>query len=274
MKKQISIRQFHSHWRTLLVFVASAFLMGFWGISKAEYNIGPNDLLGITVFGYDDLKSETRVSVDGQISFPLIGKLHVADQSTFEVEQLIAEKLAKGRFVPDAQVTVNVLENNSQRVSVLGHVNKPGRYALDSATTLIDVIAMAGGIKETGDEKVILTRYKEGKTEKHVINLYDMLDASESTNPLVLKPKDKIYVAKAPMFYIYGEVQQPGEYRIVRDMSVVKALSIGGGLTLRGTQNGIIIKRNNASGEMQELDGELTEPVIKGDVVYVKERLF
>lgn len=260
--------------RKLILCAFSLMLMGYGVTSNAEYNIGPNDLLGISVFGYEDLKSETRVSVDGHISFPLIGKLYVEDQSTFKVEKLIADKLTKGRFVQGAQVSVTVLENNSQRVSVLGHVNNPGRYSLDSATTLIDVIAMAGGIKETGNETVILTRYKDGKTEKHVVNLYNMLDSSEKTNLITLKPKDKIYVPKAAMFYIYGEVQKPGGYRIVRDMSVVKALSIGGGLTLRGTQNGITIKRKNDIGELGELDVELTDTVVKDDVVYVKERLF
>jgi len=83
-----------------------------------------------------------------------------------------------------------------------------------------------------------------------------------------------VYVPKAPLFYIYGEVQRPGGYRIEPDISVVKALPIGGGLTLRGTENGIVVKRKNGRGDLQEVDVELGDAVLKDDVIYVGERWF
>lgn len=167
-----------------------------------------------------------------------------------------------------------VLENKSQRVSVLGQVNAPGRYPLDSVTTLIDVIAMAGGIRDTGEEKAIITRYQDGKVQKIKVDLHEQLNIAENPIHYEIRQGDVIYVPKAPMFYIYGEVQRPGEYPLEKDVSVVKALSIGGGLTPRGTQNDIVIKRKNSQGKEKEIDAGLTTPVLKDDVIYVNERLF
>jgi polysaccharide export outer membrane protein len=76
------------------------------------------------------------------------------------------------------------------------------------------------------------------------------------------------------MFYIYGEVQRPGSFRLEQGMSVVQALSMGGGVTSRGTQRGIKILRRDANGEMQELDTQPADLVKKDDVIYVKESLF
>lgn len=240
----------------------------------AEYTIGPEDVIRILVYDYDDLKTETRVSEDGRITFPLLGELTVGGKTTFKIEQMISQMLSKGGYIKDAQVTVTVVEYKSKRVSVLGLVNAPGRYPLDSITTLIDVIAMAGGIQPTGEEKAIITRIQAGKTSKIEVDLHEQLNISEHPTRFELQAGDVVYIPKAPVFYIYGEVQRPGEYPVERDISVVKALSIGGGLTTRGTQDGIIIKRKNSQGVINELNANLTDNVNKDDVIYVKERLF
>ncbi len=90
----------------------------------------------------------------------------------------------------------------------------------------------------------------------------------------IVQDGDIINVARQPMFYIYGEVQRPGAFRLEQGMSVVQALSLGGGLTARGTQRGIKILRRDDKGAMQELDAQLADPVKKDDVIYVKESLF
>ena len=242
--------------------------------STAAYNIGPDDVLRISVYGYEDLKTEARVSADGRITFPLIGEVAVSGKSSRELEEAVAARLIDGGFIQDAQVSVTVLEHVSQQVSVLGYVNKPGRYPLDSDSSIVDLIAMAGGIHDMGDSMAVVTRTVDGKPQKKELNLRNYLEVAKSIAPFKMQQGDVVYVPKAPMFYIYGEVQRPGGYRIEPDISVVKALSIGGGLTLRGTENGIVIKRKNESGALQEIDVELSEPVLKDDVIYVDERWF
>lgn len=242
--------------------------------SSAAYNIGPDDVLRISVYGYEDLKTESRVSADGRITFPLIGEVVASGKSGMELEEAIAVRLIDGGFIHDAQVSVTVVEHVSQQVSVLGYVNKPGRYPLDSDSSIVDLIAMAEGIHEMGDHKVVVTRTVDGKPQKYELNLRDYLENAESMTPFKMQQGDQVYVPKASLFYIYGEVQHPGGYRVDPEISVVKALSIGGGLTLRGTENGIVIKRKDESGALLETDAKLSDTVLKDDVIYVGERWF
>ncbi|MDO9269529.1 MAG: polysaccharide export protein EpsE [Methylobacter sp.] len=242
--------------------------------SMAAYTIGPDDLLRISVYGYEDLRTEVRVSADGRITFPLIGEVAVNGKSSIELEEAIAVRLIEGGFVHDAQVNVTVLNHVSQQVSVLGYVNRPGRYPLDSDSSIVDLIAMAEGIDEMGDSKVIVTRTVDGKPQKQELDLKVYLEDVKGIAPFKMRQGDQVYVPKAPMFYIYGEVQRPGGYRVEPDISVVKALPMGGGLTLRGTENGIVIKRKDKSGALQEVDVELGDAVLKDDVIYVGERWF
>jgi polysaccharide export outer membrane protein len=243
--------------------------------SFAANDIGADDVLRISVYGYEDLKTETRVSPDGRISFPLIGEVDAKGKSSMELEEAIAVQLINGGFIRDAQVSVSILEHISQKVSVLGFVKKPGRYPLDSESSIVDLIAMAEGIDVMGDNKAIVTRIVNGKSEKQELNLNTYLDKSEtSIEPFKLHPGDQVFVPKAPMFYIYGEVRNPGGYRLEPEFSVVKAVTIGGGLTLRGNEQGIVIKRKNGNGELQEIEAELGEGVLKDDVIYVGERWF
>lgn len=242
--------------------------------SIAAYNIGPDDVLRISVYGHEDLRTETRVSADGRITFPLIGEVAASGKSAMELEEAIAVGLISGGFIQDAQISVTVLEHVSQQVTVLGYVNKPGRYPLDSDSSIVDLIAMAEGIDELGDNRVVVTRTVNGKPQKQELDLRAYMENGQNIAPFKMRQGDVVYVPKAPLFYIYGEVQRPGGYRIEPDISVVRALPIGGGLTLRGTENGIVVKRKNGSGDLQEVDVELDDAVLKDDVIYVGERWF
>lgn len=237
--------------------------------------LGPDDVLRISVYGHEDLKTETRVSADGKITFPLIGEIVVNGKSPIELEETIATSLIDGGFIHDAQVSVVVVEHVSRNVSVLGYVFKPGRYPLDSTTSLVDLIAMAGGtINGSADSKIWVTRTEDDKIEKYQLDLQDFLEKPETTAAFKMHQGDVVYVPKVPMFYIYGEIQRPGGYPLEPDLTVVKALTLGGGLTLRGTESRLHIKRKNEHGELEEVDADLVTPVLKDDVIYVSERWF
>lgn len=236
--------------------------------------IGAGDLLSISVYGHEDLKTETRVGDEGRIHFPLIGVVSAGGKSSMELEEELAVRLIRDGFIHDAQVSVAVTEHLSQQVSLLGQVNKPGRYPLEANTSAIDLIAMAGGINDLGDEIVVHTRNAGGKLQKQVINLKDILDASEQAASIQLQSGDVLFVPKAPVFYVYGEVLKPGGYRLQTDTSIVQALSLGGGLTPRGSESQITIKRRDPSGKLMEIDAEASDTVLKDDVVHVGERWF
>jgi len=199
--------------------------------AASDYRLGPGDLLKISTFGYNDLTAEVRVSESGNITFPLIGQVPVEGLSTREAESLIAEKLQTGSFIAKAQVSVLIAEYQSQKVSVMGQVGKPGQYFLEGSTRVLDLLAKAGGVTdEAAADRAVLLRHDGGS---QVIDLEALFSGDTSQNPAVVNG-DTINVPRAPRFYIYGEVQKPGAYRLDRNMTLSRAISAGGGLTARG----------------------------------------
>ncbi|MBT9589976.1 MAG: polysaccharide export protein EpsE, partial [Thiobacillus sp.] len=186
----------------------------------------------------------------------------------------IAQRLSKGGFILEPFVTLNVLQYRSQQISVLGRVNRPGKFALEKVSRISDALALAGGIVADGADTLTLMRTRDGKPEYRDIDVIALFKPGGEASNVLVQDGDIINVARQPMFYIYGEVQRPGAFRLEQNMSVVQALSMGGGVTARGTQKGIRILRRDAKGGMQELDTQLADLLKKDDVIYVKESLF
>lgn len=236
--------------------------------------IGPGDQVRITVFRNPDLTTETRVTERGTVLFPLIGEVHVAGMTPYQAGHAIAAKLREGRYVVNPEVNVALSQVNSRQVAVLGAVNKPGRYPIDSQNSrLTDFIAAAGGIAAPGADSVTLVSSHDGQISKRDIDLNAIFRDGDLSQNVRLQPGDTLYVEKAPMVYIYGEVQKAGAYRLEPHMTVMQALALGGGLTPRGTQRGIKIARRTDHG-VREIDAHLTDPVQNDDVIYVSESLF
>jgi polysaccharide export outer membrane protein len=247
---------------------------GAQGIDR-EYVLSPGDQIKITVFQNPDLLTETRVSEAGTITFPLIGQVQVGGLSPSAAEARIARKLKDGNFLVDPQITLFVQQIQGSQVAALGQFNRPGRYPLQTTQMrLSDLIATAGGIAATGGDSVIFTGKRNGKAVWKEIDIATTFVNNQLDNDFILEPGDVLFVDRYPLFYIYGEVQRPGSYRVERGMTLVQALAAGGGLTQRGTQRGVRIKRRDAKGLMVELKAELDDPIEPGDVVYVRESLF
>ena len=224
--------------------------------------LGEGDSIRITVFQNPDLTTETRVSERGTITFPLVGEISLAGLTPAAAEVRIADRLIKGKFVLKPQVSLNIVRVRSRQVSVLGQVARPGRYPLDdTSSNLTDILALAGGVSPTGDENVTVMVRRNGKTAKLEINVPTMYRTGDLTQNIQLENGDTIFVQRAPVFYIYGEVQRAGVYRLEPAMTVMQALSVGGGVTPRGTDRGLKIRRRVADGTIQTIDARLTDPV-------------
>jgi len=237
--------------------------------------LGEGDSVRITVFQNPDLTTETRISERGTITFPLVGEISLAGLTPAGAEARITEYLIKGKFVLKPQVSLNVVRVRSRQVSVLGQVARPGRYPLDdTSSNLTDILALAGGISPTGDDSVTVMVKRNGKTSKLEINVPTMYRTGDLSRNLELQNGDTIFVQRAPVFYIYGEVQRAGVYRLEPLMTVMQALSVGGGVTPRGTDRGLKVRRKSADGKFQAIDAHLTDPVQPDDVIYVRESLF
>jgi len=242
--------------------------------SAGEILLGPGDVVKASVYGSPDLAVETRVSESGSMTFPLLGEVQVGGLTTQQAEKKIGSLLEKGGYLKKAQVNLLITTLASQQVSVLGQVNRPGRYPIDGPRKVLDLLALAGGIGTEGGDMVTLVRTRNGKTSRETIDVVDMVRKGELNRDYEVTGGDIIFVERAPRAYITGEVNRPGPFRIERAMTVQQALSAGGGLTPRGTERGLRITRRDANGVEHTIDAKGNDMVQVDDVITVKESWF
>ena len=240
-----------------------------------EYRLGAGDVVRISVFQNPDLTLETRITEAGVISFPLLGLLPLGGQSVTEAERRIADGLRNGNFIKSPQVTLVVLQVRGNQASVLGQVNRPGRYPIEvTEMRLTDLLAMAGGTAAGGADLVIVTGMREGKPFRQEIDLPTLFAAGSAAKDFIILNGDVAWVDRQPLVYIYGEVQRPGPMRLEREMTLLQALATGGGLSPRGTEKGIRVHRKGAAGKVLIIEPGLSDAMREGDVVFVRESLF
>lgn len=242
---------------------------------QQDYRLGSGDAIGVQVFQNPDLTVEARVSESGVIGYPLIGSVQLGGLSIAEAEKKIADALRSGGFVRAPQVNIVLRQVRGNQVAVLGQVNRPGRFALETVNTRVsDMLAAAGGVTPGGDDVLILTGQRQGQPFRRVIDIPGLFLNQKQDEDVVLAGGDTLFVNKAPVFYIYGQAQRPGPYRIERGMTVMQALAQGGGPTARGSQNRLKLHRRDAAGKVVETTPELSDLVRAEDVIYVRESIF
>ena len=240
-----------------------------------EYRLGAGDVIRIAVYQNPDLTLETRLTEAGIVSYPLLGAIRLGTLSVTAAEKLIADGLRNGNFVRQPQVTIVVTQVRGNQASVLGQVNRPGRYPLEVADMrLSDLVAIAGGVSPIGADAVVLTGIRDGKPYRWEVDLPALFAADGRPKDVLVQNGDTLWVDRQPIVYIYGEVQRPGPMRLERGMTVMQALATGGGLTLRGTEKGLRVHRKSADGKLQIVQPAMDDKVQEGDVVYVRESLF
>lgn len=259
----------------LFVFVVASLIFGMQPASAAgDIVLGPGDVLKISVFEQPDLSLDVRVSEAGTITFPLIGEVVVAGDTTAGAERKIASKLESGGFLKRPHVNIIVAQLQSQQVSVLGQVNRPGRYPLDSARSVAEFLALAGGINPDGGDLITLVRTQDGQVVREELDFGEVMRTGDLAKNINLSTGDIVYVERSPKFYIYGEVQRPGQYRLEHGMTVIQGLSQGGGLTPRGTERNVRIKRRDEAGVLHVIKVQHEDLIKTNDVIYVQESLF
>ncbi len=238
-----------------------------------DSGLGAGDSIRVNVFGQPDLATETVVGDDGSVSLPLIDRVQVAGLSTQQASDRVAAAYESGGFLKQPQVNITIEELRSRQISVLGSVASPGRFPLESSTTVLDALALAGGITAQGSRTVALVRRGGDRHQRYSINL-DQLLTAQNTGTIDLQAGDTIYVPVAPKFYIYGEVRRPDAYPLPESITVMQAISLGGGLTDRGSDSKVKLKRTLEDGRTVTRSVGLEDRVQPDDVIVVKERLF
>lgn len=243
-------------------------------VTPVGYRLGPGDIVHITVYQHPGLTLDTALGQDGRINFPLVGPIKLGGLTPSQAETALENSLTSGGFIKSPQVNVAIVQYRSQQVTVLGWVGHPGVFHLKKASHVTDALALAGGIVPAGSDIITLIREVKGKTEYQQINALKLFQPGGSKLNVIVQRGDILYVPRQPRFYIYGQVQRPGYFRLRQHMTVVQALSVGGGLTNRGTDSGIKIMRQDPNGAVHQIGAKLTMPVEPNDVIYVPESLF
>jgi polysaccharide export outer membrane protein len=266
------------------------------GQGAKNYRVGGYDVLKIIVYEEKELSREAvEVSADGYITFPLIGRVKIADLTTSEIEQLIASMLAEGQYLLDAHVSVMVVDYKSKRILVLGSVNSPASYALQAQERVIDAISKAGGIRRTeaGEgpgKKGLIIRTANPDTpqeRKLVINLdlKELLEDGDQRSNLYMQDKDVLYIPSAEHFYIIGQVKSSGSYALTdRAISLIEAISKAGGFTpiaarnrtriirvVDGVEKIITVKMDAITDAGRKIQDVIIQP---NDVIVVPESFF
>lgn len=258
----------------ILTFVLAAVLVSGSTAGAKEYRLAAGDVVRINVYDHPDLGTTARLLEDGSISFPLLGTVSLRGMTEREAEARLSNLLAEGAIVISPQVSVIVEQYLGQQVSVLGEVNRPAKYTIDRNGTIVDLISQAGGINDNADDTAIVTSTRQGETTTRVLDLTAILRDGNPRQNTVIYGGDTVYVPRMKQFYIYGEVNKPGVYRLEHDMTVMQGLSVAGGLTERGTQRDIRIERRMQNKETESLNTELDDVLQPNDVVFVSESWF
>ena len=252
--------------------------------SAADYVIGPQDILLIQVFDQPDLGGKYTVEADGTFTFPMIGRVKAGSLTLRGFERELKVRLADGYF-RSPQVTVAVEQYRSQRVFVMGEVRQPGPVALTGGMTLIEALARAGSTLPTSSGEVSIVRAarangeggpampgQDAATELFRASIRDLQSGSLSQN-IELHDGDTIFVPRAELVYVFGEVKNPGGYTVQKSTTVLQALSLAGGVTEHGAMNRLQVMRM-VKGQKVEARVKLTDLVRPEDTIIVPQRYF
>jgi polysaccharide export outer membrane protein len=254
---------------------------------SSDYQIGPRDLLDISVFGRNELNKTVRVSEDGKISLPLVGEIEVEGLTIAELEKKLRDLLEE-KWLQNPQVTVFIREYQSKRVSVLGAVRNPGPYELLGRQTLLQIISQAGGLtNEAGNEIIVIRELPDRTNTSYKISIDDLILKGDTKFNIPLEPNDivNIPVDKVVHIYVMGQVMNPGRLEVRKSNipTLLRAIAQAGGFSERASKGGVLIKRIDESGKETRIEVNCKEiikgkkkdiPLQENDVVYVPETIF
>lgn len=271
------------------------------GASYKDYQVGPEDLLEIGIYGQDKLNRTLRVSGQGEISMPLLGAVKVAGLTPQKIEKRLGE-LYDAQFLVNPQVTVVVKEFRYQRVSVTGAVAKPGTYELIGPRTLLEVLSLAGGLasqtsnipagdivnvirhpnapEPAGTRKAGTSQVSAPQVETVVIDLRRLVSGQSPDLNIMVANGDVVHVPFADTAYVMGAVKQPKSVAVKENLTVSQAVALAGGVDPLLASSSITIMRFDKQGSPISIKTNLNSimaqnepdiPIKGSDVVMVNE---
>jgi polysaccharide export outer membrane protein len=245
------------------------------GENPRDYVLGPDDQISLWVADAPDLSGKPiNIDPGGFITLPLVGPVRAAGMTTRQLEDRLAAELKK--YFVQPEVAVSVTEFRSQPVSVLGAVNQPGVHQLRGHKTLVEVLSMAGGIKNDAGYTVKITRSLEwgriplpnarndasGQFTVAEVELKAIMSARSPEENILIQPHDVISVPRGELVYVIGEVVKAGGFVLEerKTFSVLQALSMAGGLSHEAApQNGRILRESESGAKRTEIPINIKE---------------
>ncbi len=231
-----------------------------------DYKIGPEDLLDISVFEDEKLNKTVRVSSQGNVSLPLLGVMRVKGLTSDELEKEIRDLLAE-KYFTDPHVSVFIKEYRNQRISVMGAVEKPGAYDVTGQKTILDILALAGGLKQDAGQLLFLIRPPQledepAKVKKesgdpmprtYMIDLDGLLTRGELALNMPLVHGDVINIPVSGKIFVGGEVKSPGGFPVGRRLTLSQAVALAGGLAPKAAGSGTKVFRYTGNGSGKDI---------------------
>lgn len=217
-----------------------------------DYILGSGDLITLTVFESDELNTETRVSSRGDVSMPLLGRVHVDGLTASEAEKKIEQALVKD-YMHAAHVSLFVKERMNQHITLVGAVKQPGTFETQSRKRLLEVLAFAGGLAKTsGDTAYVTRKDKNGRDNKvYLVDLNALLTRGRTDMNMMIQGGDVIFIPESDLIQVDGAVRRPGSFKIDGDMTIDSAIASAGGLANYADDDDIKLIRKNKEGKRE-----------------------
>ena len=256
-------------------------------LDRFSYPLGPGDVIDISVFQVEELNRKSRISGDGYIMMPLIGGIFAEGLTTTQLEDELEKKLNE-QYMQNPQVSVFIDEFRSHQVSVTGAVNQPNIYEIQRPQTVLDMLALAGGLSDEAGPQIyikrIVTDVDTGnrKRESTVIKLDTLLTSVDPRVNVVLKAGDSVNVPKAGVVFVEGAVNSPGAYQIKGDMNILKAIAVAGDIKFEARRGDVQVFREvNGSTQIIPVDLDAIKSqkikdiaLLDGDIIVVPDSQF
>lgn len=260
----------------LSVYLISSFPNFLYASTLTEdYRIGAEDVIQITVYDQPDLSITIKVSPDGFIPFPLLGRIKAKGFTGRELEKDVEAKLLTD-YLNNPQVSILIKEYRSRKIYVLGGVSNPGMYALTKSITLLEALSKAGGLSNNAARHAVISRskkqYQNGTLEEPLkVDLKRLLDEGDTSLNVNIHDGDVVQIPSANSYFVFGEVKSPGLYSIDKDLTILQAITRAGGFTkIAAPSRTKVIRGKNGTEETIKVD---ISDIIKGDKekdIYIK----
>ncbi len=234
--------------------------------SDQTYILGTSDVIEVSVLTHAEFTTRGRISEDGTIRLPYLGSVVAAHKTPGQLSDELSRDLEKGGYYAHPIVKVDVVSFASRYVTVLGDVGSPGLVPVDRVYRLSEILARVGGVKDTAADYVV---YRPIQGPERRIPIKTLATGDTNDDPYV-SPGDKIYSPKAELFYVSGQVNAPGAFPLITDMTIGMAIARAGGVNVQGTVHNLKLTRKGVKTTVSDLNAKV-EP---GDVLTVGQSLF